>query len=171
MAAQAVICLFEWMNVSGTERAVRSGLAHCGFKVYPEAVDVAIVEGAISSVEDERKIQAIRKHTNSDRHGDCAVTAMWRRCAILWTEAVLEAPIVKCQPGADSMRACAGVLEKVRPVHEFVKGDIYLPGCPPSADTSTRIERSVCRRTPDVASLTLWRIGESTMCRPSPSTR
>ena len=45
------------------------------FKVYPEHVDVALVEGAISSVEDEHKIQAIRKHTHFlIAMGDCAVT-------------------------------------------------------------------------------------------------
>jgi NAD-reducing hydrogenase small subunit len=27
------------------------------------------------------------------------------------------------------------LLSVVRPVHEFVEVDIYLPGCPPSADT------------------------------------
>ena len=45
------------------------------FKVYPERVDVALVEGAISSVEDEHKIHHIRKHTNFlIAMGDCAVT-------------------------------------------------------------------------------------------------
>jgi NAD-reducing hydrogenase small subunit len=27
------------------------------------------------------------------------------------------------------------LLKVVRPVHEFVKVDVFLPGCPPSADT------------------------------------
>jgi len=26
-------------------------------------------------------------------------------------------------------------LRIVRPIHEFVKVDVFLPGCPPSADT------------------------------------
>ena len=27
------------------------------------------------------------------------------------------------------------LLRVVRPIHEFVKVDVFLPGCPPSADT------------------------------------
>ena len=27
------------------------------------------------------------------------------------------------------------LLKKVRPIHEFVSVDVFLPGCPPSADT------------------------------------
>jgi NAD-reducing hydrogenase small subunit len=27
------------------------------------------------------------------------------------------------------------LLKIVRPIHEFVKVDVFLPGCPPSADT------------------------------------
>jgi NAD-reducing hydrogenase small subunit len=27
------------------------------------------------------------------------------------------------------------LLAVVRPIHEFVKVDVFLPGCPPSADT------------------------------------
>jgi NAD-reducing hydrogenase small subunit len=27
------------------------------------------------------------------------------------------------------------LLKTVKPVHEFVKVDVFLPGCPPSADT------------------------------------
>ena len=47
------------------------------------------------------------------------------------------------------------LLEKVRPVHEFVKVDMYLPGCPPSADTFYIVLSDLLAgRTPDVASLT-----------------
>jgi NAD-reducing hydrogenase small subunit len=47
------------------------------------------------------------------------------------------------------------LLETVRPVHEFVKVDMYLPGCPPSADTFyTVLSDLLAGRTPDAASLT-----------------
>ena len=47
------------------------------------------------------------------------------------------------------------LLEKVRPVHEFVTVDLFLPGCPPSADTFyTVLSDLLAGRTPDVASLT-----------------
>ena len=44
-------------------------------RIYPEKVDVALVEGAVSSVEDEHKIRHIRAHTSLlVAMGDCAVT-------------------------------------------------------------------------------------------------
>ncbi len=45
-------------------------------KIYPDSVDVALVEGAVSSEEDLHKILLIRKHTKTlVSLGDCAVTA------------------------------------------------------------------------------------------------
>ena len=32
-------------------------------------------------------------------------------------------------------RAVPTLLPKARPIHEFVNVDVYVPGCPPSADT------------------------------------
>jgi NAD-reducing hydrogenase small subunit len=47
------------------------------------------------------------------------------------------------------------LLDVVRPVQEFVKVDMYLPGCPPSANTFyTVLAELLAGRTPDVASLT-----------------
>ena len=47
------------------------------------------------------------------------------------------------------------LLEKVRPVHEFVKVDVFLPGCPPSADTFfTVLSDLLAGKTPEIASLT-----------------
>jgi NAD-reducing hydrogenase small subunit len=129
------------------------------FKVYPEAVDVALVEGAISSVEDERKIQAIRKHTKFlIAMGDCAVTGNVPSMRNPFgPKAVLERAY-RQNVAAQAQIPCVlvpALLEKVRPVHEFVKVDMYLPGCPPSADTFyTVLSDLFAERTPDVASLT-----------------
>jgi NAD-reducing hydrogenase small subunit len=129
------------------------------FKVYPEAVDVALVEGAISSVEDEHKIHHIRKHTKFlIAMGDCAVTGnvpamrnpfgpepILKRA---YNENVSTQPQIPCV-------IVPSLLDKVRPVHEFVKVDMYLPGCPPSAGTFyTVLSELLAGRTPDVASLT-----------------
>jgi NAD-reducing hydrogenase small subunit len=47
------------------------------------------------------------------------------------------------------------LIEKVRPVHEVVPVDVYLPGCPPSADTFYAVLTDLLAgRTPDIASLT-----------------
>jgi len=47
------------------------------------------------------------------------------------------------------------LLEKVRPVHEFVEVDLFLPGCPPSADTFFAVLTDLLAgNIPNVASLT-----------------
>jgi NAD-reducing hydrogenase small subunit len=128
------------------------------FKIYPEWVDVALVEGAISSVEDEHKIAHIRKHTNFLlAMGDCAVTgnvpamrnpfgpgSVLRRA---YHENVTMQPQTPCV-------IVPQLLNRVRPIHEFVKVDMYLPGCPPSAGTFfTVISELLAGSIPDVASL------------------
>jgi NAD-reducing hydrogenase small subunit len=129
------------------------------FKVYPESVDVALVEGAISSVEDEHKIHHIRKHTKFlIAMGDCAVTgnvpAMRNPFG---PEAVLDRAYfenVTVQPQIPCL-IVPSLLQTVRPVHEFVKVDMYLPGCPPSATTFyTVLSDLLAGRTSDIASLT-----------------
>jgi NAD-reducing hydrogenase small subunit len=129
------------------------------FKTYPESVDVALVEGAISSVEDEHKIHHIRKHTNLlVAMGDCAVTGNVPSMRNPFgPEAVLQRAYhenATAQPQTPCQIVPA-LLQKVRPIHEFVDVDLYLPGCPPSAATFfTVVSELLAGRVPDVASLT-----------------
>jgi NAD-reducing hydrogenase small subunit len=122
-------------------------------------VDVALVEGAISSVEDEHKIYHIRKHTTLlVAMGDCAVTgnvpAMRNPFGPL---SILERAYhqnASAQPQTPCQIVPA-LLDKVRPVHEFVDVDLYLPGCPPSADTFFKVlTELLAGNIPDVARLT-----------------
>jgi NAD-reducing hydrogenase small subunit len=129
------------------------------FKVYPEQVDVVLVEGAVSSVEDEHKIHHIRKHsTILIAMGDCAVTgnvpAMRNPFGPLpiFERAYHENASAQRQTPC---RIVPALLEKVRPVHEFVDVDLYLPGCPPSADTFFSVLTDLLAGTiPNVTSLT-----------------
>ena len=107
-------------------------------KDFPENVDVTLVEGAISSEEDLHRIRAIRARTKIlVSLGDCAVTG--------------NVPAMRNQFGADAVLRRAylenatldpqmprevvpALREIVRPVHEAVPVDIFVPGCPPSAD-------------------------------------
>jgi NAD-reducing hydrogenase small subunit len=122
-------------------------------------VDVALVEGAVSSVEDEHKILRIRKHTNFlIAMGDCAVTgnvpAMrnpFGPLPILERAYHENASAQKQTPS----RIVPALLEKVRPVHELVDVDMHLPGCPPSADTFVSVLTDLLAGTiPNVTSLT-----------------
>ena len=108
-------------------------------KQYPDYVDIALVEGAVASVDDEKKIRKIREHTKLlVAMGDCAVAgnvpAMRNP---IGPAAILNRAYID-NASAQQQIPCVVVpmlLTKVRPIHEFVKVDVFLPGCPPSADT------------------------------------
>jgi NAD-reducing hydrogenase small subunit len=108
-------------------------------KEFPEEVDVTLVEGAVGSVEDEEKIRMIRQRTKTlVSLGDCAVTgnvpSMRNTCG---SKAVLQRAYlenVTLQPQIPT-ESIPRLRERVCPVREVVKVDIFVPGCPPSADT------------------------------------
>lgn len=108
-------------------------------KEFPDQVDIALVEGAVSSVDDEKKIRKVRAHSKIlVAMGDCAVAGnvpSMRNpigAAAILDRAYIENATVQQQIPCVLVPR---LLEKVRPIHEFVKVDVFLPGCPPSADT------------------------------------
>jgi NAD-reducing hydrogenase small subunit len=108
-------------------------------KDYPENVDVVLVEGAVSSAEDLEKIRRIRARTKLlVALGDCAVTSnvpsMRNRFPVAEVEERAYLENAECQR-AIPREVIPPLLPKSRPVHEFVHVDVFVPGCPPSADT------------------------------------
>jgi NAD-reducing hydrogenase small subunit len=107
-------------------------------KDYPEDVDVCLVEGAVSSEEDLHKIKMVRERTKTIvAFGDCALTSnvpgMRNPIGVqpLLDRAYHEN--VTINPGTPT-RVIPALLPTSQPVHKFVKVDVFLPGCPPSAD-------------------------------------
>ncbi len=108
-------------------------------KQFPNDVDIALVEGAVASVEDEKKIRKIRAYSRTlVAMGDCAVAGNVPSMRNpIGPEAILDRAYIE-NASAQPQIPCVIVpqlLRKVRPIHEFVKVDVFLPGCPPSADT------------------------------------
>ena len=108
-------------------------------KTFPDHVDVTLVEGAVSTEDDLTKILKARKHTTTlVAFGDCAVTGnvpsmrnVVGRTSLMETVYVENATIHQTPPD----RIIPKLLKFVRPVHEVVPVDVFVPGCPPSADT------------------------------------
>jgi len=100
-----------------------------------EGVDVTLVEGAVSSQEDLKKLQKIRSRTRTlVALGDCAVTsnvsAMRNGLPVQKMLAIdLHRRRVGSQGRADRWRA--GAAPQARPVREFVESDLYLPDARP----------------------------------------
>lgn len=128
-------------------------------KQFPNEVNIALVEGAVASVADEEKIRKVRAHTKTlVAMGDCAITgnvpsmrnpigpeAILKRAYIENATCQLQIPIL----------GVPQLLRTVRPVHEFVKVDVFLPGCPPSAETFHTALTSLITGTPmDVPAMT-----------------
>lgn len=129
-------------------------------KDYPEHVDVALVEGAISSTEDEHKIKMIREHTSVlVALGDCAVAANVPSLRNPFkTKTVLEHAYVETadiNPQIPVDENIPALLPWVRPIHEVVDVDVYVQGCPPSADTIYHLlAELVAGRVPSLTAIT-----------------
>ena len=107
-------------------------------KEYPNDVDFCLVEGAVSSEEDLHKIRLVRERTRTlISFGDCAVTANVPALRNpIGVQPLLDRAYVEnvtLNPGIPRAVVPA-LLPTARPVHRVVKVDVFLPGCPPSAD-------------------------------------
>ena len=104
---------------------------------FPKAVDVVLIEGAISSQEDLEKVRLMRQRSKLViALGDCAVTgnvpAMRNQIVPrkllerIYIEGVQENPGIPTE-------GVPALLRHAIPVHEVVKVDLHVPGCPPPA--------------------------------------
>jgi NAD-reducing hydrogenase small subunit len=128
-------------------------------KEFPENVDVTLVEGAVSSNEDVHKIKKIRKNTKIlVALGDCAVTANVPAMRNPFTrEEILNRAYVEnatIQPQIPTV-GVPTLMPRCRPLHEVVKVDLFIPGCPPPAEAIFyAIAELLAGRMPDMSGKT-----------------
>jgi NAD-reducing hydrogenase small subunit len=112
-------------------------------KVYPEGVDVCLVEGAVCNRDNLELLHKVRQRTKVlVSFGDCAVTgnvpAIRNQLGAGNTENVLQCAYIENAQHNPGLPQGDGIipalLDRVLPLHEVVKVDAFLPGCPPSAD-------------------------------------
>lgn len=128
-------------------------------KEFPADVDVTLVEGAVSTDEDEHKIRRIRARTRVlVSLGDCAVTGNVPSMrnpfgtAAVYDRAYRET--VDLRPVIPRHRLPV-LLEQVRPVHAVVDVDVFVPGCPPPSDAIQFVLGELLEgRVPDVSAVT-----------------
>ena len=110
------------------------------YKDFPQT-DITLVEGAVANEEHLQHIQQIRRQTKIlVSLGDCAVTGNVTALRNMFSvDDVLNrayretSSVVTGIPSGNAV--IPRLLDRVRPVHEVVKVDYFVPGCPPSADT------------------------------------
>lgn len=104
----------------------------------PQGIDVALIEGAVCNEADAHKLRLIRERSRLlVSLGDCAVTANVPAMRNRFTsDTVLGRAYLEnaTHNAALPDQGLPRLLARTRPVHEFVRCDFFLPGCPPPAE-------------------------------------
>lgn len=108
-------------------------------KHFPEDVAVTLIEGAVANVEQVETLKTVRSRTKLlVSFGDCAVTGNVTALRNAWPHsdrAVLERAYLQLSDVNPQIPTqVPKLLVHARPLHEIVKVDHYIPGCPPNAD-------------------------------------
>jgi len=133
--------LDEWLFDLAAKVNVVYSPVGTDIKIYPENVDLVLVEGGIANEDNLELIHKVRKNSKVlVSFGDCAVTANVpaMRNMLRGTDPVLRRSYLELGDTTPQLPDEPGIvpplLDRVVPVHEVVEVDVFLPGCPPSAD-------------------------------------
>jgi NAD-reducing hydrogenase small subunit len=109
-------------------------------KVFPDGIDVTLVEGAVANEENLCMLRTVRARSKVlVSFGDCAVTGNVTalRNPLGSADSVLSRSYVELADEHQQKPSEVGILpvllDRVEPLHAHVHVDCFLPGCPPSA--------------------------------------
>ena len=124
---------------------------------WPEGVDVAVIEGAVSSQDDLKLAQTARARSKVVvALGDCAVTGNVPSMRNgIPTRKLLERVYVEgatATPGVPT-DGVPGLLKQAEPLHETIEVDLHVPGCPPKPNAILMVLSELLEgRKPDLGS-------------------
>lgn len=109
-------------------------------KEFPVDVDVTLVEGAVTNVDNVLLAREIRERSKLViSFGDCAVTgnvtSLRNKLGVddLLTKVYHEGPASVSQ-GGEVDEIMPALLPRVLPLHQVIKVDAFIPGCPPDPE-------------------------------------
>ena len=125
-------------------------------KVFPESVDVTLVEGAVSNAEDVHRAKLVRERSKFViSFGDCAVTgnvpamrntydvnALFERA---YVENATFPPTAAERRAKRPVRMLPPLQPRARPVHEIIKVDLFFQDVPRPRTPSTSSSPSCLR--------------------------
>ncbi|ANE56625.1 MULTISPECIES: NADP oxidoreductase [Methylomonas] len=124
----------ELAEVVEFDRSPLTDIEHCG------PCDIGLIEGGVCNSENVHVLREFRKNCKTlVAVGACAINGGLPalRNFVSVEECLLEAyrdGIGIDNPQIPSDPELPLLLDKVHPIHEIVKVDYFMPGCPPSAD-------------------------------------
>jgi NAD-reducing hydrogenase small subunit len=132
--------LDEWLFDLAERVDVVYGPLH-DTKDFPDDVDITLVEGAVANSDNLEMAHRLRAATRTlVSFGDCAVTGNVTALRNPLGDPVemLQRVYVDGPDAGGGVPAAEGVLPtllpQVLPLHHVVPVDVFIPGCPPSAD-------------------------------------
>ena len=133
--------LDEWLLELAERAEIVYSPVASDIKTFPSNVDVCLVEGGVANTDNLELLHQVRANSRVlVSFGDCAITANipGMRNMLNGADPVLRRSYLELADGSGQVPHAPGIvpelLERVLPVHELVQVDVWLPGCPPSAE-------------------------------------